>query len=120
MVIRKEQSFIRINYMALSRLHLQVVALIGGNTRMVTRKDMEHMSGQIKRDTLGSGCRVTCTGMEYSDGQVEVYIKDNTNKIIEKVMHIEGWQAATSIMDSGRMMISTERELNKRMASYTK
>ena len=110
MVIRREESFIRINYMALPRLHLQVVTLIGGNTRMVTRKVMEHVSGLVERDTLDSGCRVTNTGMEYSDGQVELYIRDNSNKIILKVMHNAGGQVAESIMDSTRMIRSTEKE----------
>ncbi len=50
------------------------------------------------------------TGMEYSDGQMELHIKDNTNKIKEKVMEITGMQLATSIMDSGRMAICTEWE----------
>ncbi len=77
MVNNKEESFIRINYMALPSLHLMMVALIGGNRRMVTRKDMEHMSGLVEADTSVSGCRVTSTGMEYSDGQMEMYIKDN-------------------------------------------
>ncbi len=87
---------------------------------MVRGKDMEHMSMLIMEpDTLGSGCRMTSTGMEYTDGQIELYIKDNSNRIMSKVMHIEGWQVATSIMDSGRIIISTEMELNKRMASYT-
>ena len=48
--------------------------------------------------------------MEYSDGQMELYIKDNTNKIKEKVMHITGMQPAPSIMDSTRMIRTTERE----------
>ena len=77
---------------------------------MVTRKDMEHLSGLMETDTLGSGCRMTSTGMEYTDGQMDLYIKDNTNKVIEKVVHIKGWQVATSIMDSGRMIICTEKE----------
>ena len=88
MVKRKEESGIRINYMALPRLHMLMVALIGGNSRMVTRKDMEHLSGLTERDTLGSGYRVTCTGMEYTHGQVEMYIKDNGNKIKKMVMDI--------------------------------
>ncbi len=105
--------------MVLPRLHLKVVALIGGNSRMVRRKDMEHLSGLMEGDTLGSGCRVSCTGMEYKDGQVELYIKDNSNKIILKVMHIAGGQMALSIMDNTRMIRCTEREFSKRMASYT-
>jgi hypothetical protein len=105
--------------MVLARLHLKVVKLIGGNTRMVRGKDMEHVSGLMEGDTLGSGCRMQSTGMEYPEGHMEVYIKDNKNKIKEKVMDIKGMQVARSIMDSGRIMISTEREFSKRMASYT-
>jgi hypothetical protein len=110
MVIRKELSTIRMNYMALARLQNKMVTLIGGNTRMTKKRVMEHLSILLERDTLGSGCRVTCTGMEYSDGQVEMYIKDNINKVNKKVMDITGMQLATSIMDSGRMIIGTERE----------
>jgi hypothetical protein len=55
MVIRKEESGIRINYMALARLHLMMATLIGGNTRMVKRKAMEHLSGlMMEPDTLGN------------------------------------------------------------------
>ncbi len=49
-------------------------------------------------------------GMEYTDGQVELYIKDNINKIKEMVMDITGGQVATSIMDSTRMIRNTEQE----------
>jgi hypothetical protein len=86
---------------------------------MVRRKDMEHLSGLVETDTLGSGCRVSSTGMEYSDRLMELYIKDNTNKIISKVMHIADGQMALSIMDSKRIIRCTEREFSKRMASYT-
>jgi hypothetical protein len=34
---------------------MQVVAGIGGNTRMVRWKDMEHMSGLVEVDISGSG-----------------------------------------------------------------
>ncbi len=67
--------------MALPRLHMIMVSLIGGNTRIITRKDMEHMSGLMEGDTLGSSCRISNTAMEYSHGQVEMYIKDNGNMI---------------------------------------
>ena len=59
------------------------------------------------------------TGMEYSDGQMELYIKDNGNKVKEKVMHIKGGQMAMSIMDSGKMITCTERESDKKKAYYT-
>ncbi len=105
--------------MALPRLHMTMVALIGGNTRMVREKDMEHKSGLMETDTLGSTCRVPNTGMEYTHGQVEKYIMDNGNKIKKKVMDITDGQMAMSIMDSGRKVICTERESNKRKAYYT-
>ncbi len=100
------------------RLNFQVATGIGGNTRMVRRKDMEHLSGLMEKDTLGSGCRMSHTGMDYTHGQVELYIKDNGNKITEKVMHIGGGQVAMSIMDSIRMITGTERESNKKMDNY--
>ena len=53
---------------------------------------------------------MTCTDMEYSDGQMEMHIKDNGNNVKVKVMDITGGQVATSIMDSGRMIICTEKE----------
>ena len=77
MVNTKEESGIRINYMALPRLHMQMLTLIGGNSRIIRRKDMEQKSGLMDTDTLGSGCRISSIGMEYTDGQVEMYIKDN-------------------------------------------
>jgi hypothetical protein len=60
-----------------------VVASIGGNTRMVTWKDMEHMSWLVERDISGNSCRVTCTGMEYADRQMDLYIMDSL-KIIRR------------------------------------
>jgi hypothetical protein len=86
---------------------------------MVRGKDMEHLSTLVEIDTLGSGCRMSNTGMELKDGQVELYIKDNSNKVIEKVTHITGMQMALSIMDSTRMISYMEREFAKRKASYT-
>jgi hypothetical protein len=55
------------------------MAVIGENTRMARGKDMEYMILKMEGDTSGNGCRVTVTGMEYSDGQVERYIMDNIN-----------------------------------------
>ena len=52
----KEQSTIRVNYMALPRLHMQVATLIGGNGRIIRQKDMEHKSGLMETDTLARGC----------------------------------------------------------------
>ncbi len=60
---------------------MKVVALIGENARMVARKDMEHLNMLMDTDTLGNTCMMTETAMEYTHGQMEVYIKDNGNKI---------------------------------------
>ena len=79
---------------------------------------MEQKSGLMDTDTLGSTCRMSNTAMEYSHGQMEVYIKDNGNKIREKVMHITGGQMAMSIMDSKKMIRSTEMEYSNKMGFY--
>jgi hypothetical protein len=42
MVTKIIQNGILINYMDAQSWKMQMVAVIGGNTRMVTRKDMEH------------------------------------------------------------------------------
>jgi diacylglycerol kinase family enzyme len=71
---------------------------------MATRKDMEHMSMLVGADTSGNGCRVTCTAMEYSDGQMEMYTMDNGNKIRKMVMRTRGGLMATNTMDSTKMI----------------
>ena len=53
-----------VNDMALSRLHMEMVTLILGNTRMVREMDMEHLSGLMETDTLVNTCRETDTDME--------------------------------------------------------
>ena len=65
-----------------------MVTVIGGNSRMARRKDMEHLSGLVERDTSGSGCRVTCMGMEYADPQMELSIMDSGNRISRMVTDI--------------------------------
>jgi hypothetical protein len=45
MVRKISQNIILINYMAVERRNLQVVTVIGGNTRMANKKDMEQKSG---------------------------------------------------------------------------
>jgi len=94
-------------------------ALIGWNSRIIRRKDMEQKSGLMDTDTLGSTCRMSNTAMEYSHGQMELYTEDNGFKIRKKVMHTKGGQMAMSIMDNTMMIRSTEMESNKRKASYT-
>jgi hypothetical protein len=88
-VVRKiSQNIILVNVMVVESWNLQMVAVIGGNSRMARRKDMEHLSGLLEIDTSGSGCRVTCMGMEYADAQMEMRIMDSGNRISRMVSDI--------------------------------
>ena len=49
---------------------------------------MEHLSGLMETDTSGSGCRVSDTGMEYTDVQIEESIMDSGNRIKRMVTDI--------------------------------
>ena len=90
MMVRKlSQNIILINVMAVERRNGQVVPVIGGNSRMASMKDMEHKSGLEETDTSGSGCRVSNTGMEYTDGQMEESIMDSGNRIRRMVTDIK-------------------------------
>jgi hypothetical protein len=53
---------------------------------------MEYVILIMERDTSGNSCRLACTGMEYTDGQVEKYIMDNGNRIREMAMDISEMQ----------------------------
>ena len=88
MVRKILQNIILINVMAVESRNLQVVAVIGGNSRITRRKDLEHLSGLMERDTSGSTCRISDTGMEYTDGQMEESIMDSGNRIIAMVTDI--------------------------------
>jgi hypothetical protein len=48
-----------------------IMAVIGENTRITRGKDMEYMIIMMETDTSGNTCRVTNTGMEYGDSQME-------------------------------------------------
>jgi hypothetical protein len=71
-----------------------IMAVIGENSRITRGKDMEYMIMIMETDRSGNTCRVTDTGMEYSDGQMERYIMDNGNRIIEMAMDITEMQMA--------------------------
>jgi hypothetical protein len=54
-VVRKIlQNIILINYMDAERGKEQMVTVIGGNTRMINRKDMEQEKGLIETDASGN------------------------------------------------------------------
>ena len=108
-----------INYMALLGVHFQMVTVIGGRRRITTRKDMEHSSGLMDRDTRGNSSRVRVTGMEYTDGQVEQCIMENKNRIRRMVMGITGIHLAMNTTESKRMIIYRERESLKRVTNYS-
>ncbi len=74
--------------MAVESWNLQMVAVIGGNSRMAIMKDMERLRRLMETDTSGSGCRISDTGMEYTDGQMEESIMDSGNRISMTVTDI--------------------------------
>jgi hypothetical protein len=96
------------------------MAVIGENTRITRGKDMEYMIMIMEGDTSGNGCRITNTGMEYTDGQMEQYIMDNANRIKEMAMDMTEMQMAQNTMDSTRMTRKMEKESLKRMDNYSK
>ena len=119
MVRKILQNNIKINYMAVERWNLQMVTGIGGNSRMARRKDMEHLRQLMETDSSGSKCRVSDTGMEYTDGQMEEYIMDNTKRIKRMVTDIREKLMAQNTMDHGRMAHDGEMQFKLRMANYT-
>ncbi len=44
---------------------------------------MEHSSGLMEKDTSGNTVMMTDTGMEYTDGLMEMYITESRNRIVE-------------------------------------
>jgi hypothetical protein len=71
-----------------------IMAFIGENSRITRGEDMEYMIMMMETDTSGNTCRVHHTGMEYSDGHMEQYIMDNSNRIIKMAMDIIEMQMA--------------------------
>ncbi len=91
-----------------------MVTVIGGNSRMVRRKDMEHGWVLMETDTSGNTVMIRLTGMEYADGQVEKYITENTNRVNKMVKDIRGGQVAMNIGENPRITRDGERESHKR------
>ena len=57
--------------------------------------------------------------MEYTGGQVDKYIMENSNKIKEMVMAIKGGQMAMNTTDRTMMARCGVRESKKRMTNYS-
>jgi hypothetical protein len=64
MVRKKLENGSTINYINAPRFTSQMATVIGGNSKITRKKDMEHMRVLMETDTSGNGCRVTCTAME--------------------------------------------------------
>ena len=62
---------------------------------------------------------ITNTAMEYTDGLMEMYIMENTNRIIEKAKDITSSQMVMNIAENGRMTCNGERESKKKTDNYT-
>ena len=97
-----------------------MATVIGGNTRMVSKKDMEHGRLLVETDTSGKSVMMRNTGMEYSDGLMEEYITESTKRIREMEQDIKGGQMEKNIGDSTRMTCNGEKESHKRMEYFTK
>jgi hypothetical protein len=108
-----------INYMGLPSVHFQVVKVFGGNIRIMTRKDMDQLTGMMERDTRGNSSRVSGTGMEYTDCQVEEYIMGSSNRARVMVMGIIGFHLAMNTTESSRIVRYGEMETRKRVTNYS-
>ncbi len=97
-----------------------MVAVTGGNTRIVTGKDMQHTRVLRETDTSGNTVMTRNTGMEYTDGQVEDYITESGKRVTEMVKDIKGGQMEMNIGENGRITCNREKESNKRMEYSTK
>jgi hypothetical protein len=62
---------------------------------------------------------VSDTGMEYTDGLMEMNIGENGNRIITMAKDTRGGQMEMNIGESSRMTRNGERESNKRREYFT-
>ena len=58
--------------------------------------------------------------MEYTDGQVEMRIKDNTNRAVKMVKDTADGQPGMNITVSGKIQCNGEKEYPKRRDNYSK
>ena len=106
--------------MAAQRLNIKKVAVIGGNSRIIRKKVMVQSCMLVDRNTWGNTCKIKDMGMEYTDGQMEIYIMDNSSRITVKAMENLHFLMAITIMDSSKMISVGVTEFLKRIAKYTK
>jgi hypothetical protein len=114
-----KENGILINYMARPSVHGQMATAIGGSGRITRWKDMEHSSGLMERDKRGNSRRRSFTGMEYTHGQVEQCIMENSNRTIKMAMAVTGIQMVMNTTESSRMISHMERESLKRVTNYS-
>jgi hypothetical protein len=62
---------------------------------------------------------MTKTAMVYTSGLMEMYIMDNTKRIIKMAKDITGGQLAMNIAENGRMGCNGEKESNKKTDNST-
>jgi hypothetical protein len=113
-------STILIKCMVAARLNFKMVRVIGGNTRIIRVKDMVHICGLMEGNTWGNTCKMKDMVMEYTDGQMERYIMDNSSRVTVKAMEKLYFLEVITIMDSTKMIWNGVTEFLKRMAKYTK
>jgi F0F1-type ATP synthase beta subunit len=119
MVKKNMENGILIKIMAVLRRKMQMVPLIGGNAKILTRKNMEHSILQMETDTSVNSWVMSSTAMEYTDGLKDQYTTENTKRIISMVTDIWDGQMAMNIAENGRTISNRERESKKKKVNYT-
>ncbi len=80
-----------------------MVAVTGGNGRMVDRMDMEHTSGLMETDASGNTVMIVNSGMEYTNRVMGQYITDSGKRVRNMAKDMRGCQMAMNIGESTRM-----------------
>jgi hypothetical protein len=120
MVRKILQNIILINYMDARSWNTQMVTVIGGDARMVRKKDMEDIKRwAMETDSSGNTWMMSSKGMEYTDGLMEECITESTNRIMKMAKDITGWKMVMNIGENTRITCYGERESNKRREYYT-
>jgi hypothetical protein len=119
MVRNNMEKCILINSMDATKLNSQVEIVIGENTRIIKRKDMQLLSMLMEKDSSDNTWIIAYTGMEYIDGLMGLYIKESGNRIIKMGKDITGGPVAINIGESTKMTWNMEKESNKRTEYFT-